>query len=225
MKKLVVSVIIAALALSSVACGTKVEMCAKEGCKLEAYKEGLCPDHYIESKTSDNTKDEEKSKETKEETKKSDSKKDDKKDKVKEIAIGETIATENFEAVLNKVELSYDVVPENPPSYYSHYPADSGQVYVHVDMDIKNLQKQEVRCDEIYTVTVDYNNGFTYKSFAITEDTDGDFTYANITSVTPLQTLGVHALIDCPQEVETSTNPLFITITFADGSSYKYTIR
>lgn len=204
------------------ACGSSKDACTVEGCKNELYKDGLCPDHYVEAQSGTDSNDTEQQDVAKDNDKEEKGKE---KKEVQTITIGQTISTENYEATLNKVELSYDVQPENPPSYYNHYPAESGQVYVHVDMDIKNLQKQDMECDEIYSVVVDYNNGFTYKSFAVAEDTDGDFTYANITSVTPLQTMGVHALVDCPQEVETSSGLLYITITFMDGSQYKYVIR
>lgn len=69
------------------------------------------------------------------------------------------------------------------------------------------------------------NNGYTYKGFNIITDTDGDFTYSNINSITPLQTMGIHCLIDCPKEVETSENPLVLTIKLRDGKEYLYTVR
>ncbi len=141
------------------------------------------------------------------------------------LSLGQTITTPQYEFTLNKVELSYDVMPDNPPSYYSHYTAGSGQVYIYINATVKNLQKQDVECDEIYSVTADYNNGYTYNGFNITDDSDGDFTYANITSISPLQTLGVHCLIECPAEVETSNNPLSLSINLKNGTQYKYTVR
>ena len=141
------------------------------------------------------------------------------------ISIGQTVTNNMYEFTLNKVQFSYDVMPDNPPSYYSHYEAKPGQVYIYVNASVKNLQKQGLPCDEVYSVTADYNGGYTYSGFNIITDTDGNFTYASINSIDPLQTLGVHCLIDCPEEVETSTNPLFLTITMKDGSKYKYTIR
>jgi len=144
---------------------------------------------------------------------------------VPSIKLGKTVKTKSYEFTLNNVELPYDVVPETNKMLYSHYVADSGQVYIHVDADVKNIAKQNLSCDEIYSVTADYNDGYTYDGFSIVEDTDGDFTYANITSLKPLQTLGVHNLINCPEEIETSDKPLFITITLSDSTKYKYIIR
>lgn len=144
---------------------------------------------------------------------------------IETIELGTTITSKFFELTLNSVELSYDVVPDTTENYYSHYPADPGQVYIHVDADIKNTAKQNLPCDEIYSVTANYNDGYTYNGFNITQEEDGDFTYASITSITLLQTLGVHNLVDCPEEVETSGDPLFIILTLKDGAQYKYTIR
>lgn len=141
------------------------------------------------------------------------------------IALGETVNTDSFEFTLNKVDLSYNVEPDNPPSYYTYYAASDGQVYVYVNATVKNLTQQTMRCDEIYSVTANYNNGYTYKGFNIITDTDGDFTYSNINSITPLQTMGIHCLIDCPKEVETSENPLVLTIKLRDGKEYLYTVR
>lgn len=144
----------------------------------------------------------------------------------KDITVNETVTTDNYEFTLNKVELSYDVKPENPPSYYMHYPAPDGKVYIYVNAMVKNLAKKSIECDEIYSVLADYNGGYEYTGFHVVSDKDGDFTYANIANIDPLETRGVHCLVECPVEVENSTDkPLFITITLKDGAKYKYQIR
>lgn len=142
------------------------------------------------------------------------------------ISVGETIVTDYAEITINKIELTYDVLPDNTSGFYSHYEADSGNVYIHLDVDVKNLGKQNLGCDDILSATADYNDGYTYSSFAVAEDSNTGFTYANITSINPLETLGMHYLFKCPQEVEESTNPLFITITpNSSQDSYILTIR
>lgn len=144
---------------------------------------------------------------------------------IPEIKLGQTISTEDYDFTLNKVELSYRVEPDYKPSYYHYYDAPENEIYVYVNASIKNKKKMSVDCDTIYTATVDYNDGYTYEGFHIADDYDGDFTYANITDIDPLQTLGVHSLISCPEEVETSDTPLFVTIKIRGGEEYKYTIR
>lgn len=142
------------------------------------------------------------------------------------IAVGETITTGNMELTINKVELTYDVLPDDTSGFYTHYEADAGNVYIHIDADIKNMGKQNLPCDELVKTTADYNGGYTYLGQAVPEDSSTGFTYANITSIKPLETLGVHFLFKCPQEVEETTNPLFITIEpLGTKDSYVLTVR
>ncbi len=142
------------------------------------------------------------------------------------VTVGETITTNNMEFTIKKVELTYDVLPDDTSSFYTHYEADAGNVYIHVDADVKNTGKQNLPCDELIKTTADYNGGYTYSGQAVPEDSTTGFTYANITSIKPLETLGVHFLFKCPQEVEETTNPLFITIEpVGTKDSYILTIR
>ena len=142
------------------------------------------------------------------------------------IAIGEVITTDTMEIKINKAELSYDVLPDDTSGFYTHYEADAGNVYLHLDVDVKNLGKQNLPCDEIMDVTADYNGGFTYSGQAIPEDGTTGFTYANITTINPLESIGDHFLFQCPQEVEETQNPLFITLEpSGTEDSYVLTIR
>ncbi len=142
------------------------------------------------------------------------------------ISVGDTITTDNIEITINKVELTYDVLPDDTSGFYTHYAADSGNVYIHLDVDVKNLGKQNLSCDRLLSATADYNNGYTYSSFAAPEDATTGFTYANISSIKPLETRGIHYIFKCPQEVEESTSPLFITIEPSDSKdNYILTIR
>lgn len=142
---------------------------------------------------------------------------------IKDIGIGDTITTDRMEITIKKIELSYDVLPKDTSGFYTHYPADSGKVYIHIDTDVKNLQKQNLACDDIMEVEAEYNNGFNYTSMTVPEDGSG-FTYANITSIIPLDTMGVRFLIDCPQELEESDNPLSL-IFKVDNQEFKYVMR
>ena len=144
---------------------------------------------------------------------------------IEEIKIGDTIETEGFSLKLNKVEISRRVQPDVPPSYYTYYQAEADHTYIYVNASITNKEKYALECDEIYSVTADFDGGYEYKGFNIADDDDGDFTYANITSVEPLATLGVHCLVDCPQIIEDESKPLYITLNLKNGSQYKYVIR
>lgn len=144
---------------------------------------------------------------------------------IKEIGIGDTIETSSYSLKLNKVEISRRVEPDVKPSYYTYYQAEKDHTYIYVNASVTNKEKHSLECDEIYSVTADFDGGYEYNGFNIADDYDGDFTYANITSVEPLETLGVHCLIDCPQLIEEEGKSLFITINLNDGSKYKYIIK
>lgn len=150
-------------------------------------------------------------------------KKEKKKEK-KKIKVGKTIKTSFAEIKIKKIEFSYDILPDNTSGYYTHYPAEKGKVYIHIDTDVKNIQKQPLEVDNILKVEADYNGGFTYTGGAVAEDSSLGFRYANITSIDPLSKLGVRYMIDCPQEVEESKDSLILTFTI-DNEEYEYKMR
>lgn len=146
------------------------------------------------------------------------------KEEIENIKIGDVITTDRMEITIKNIEFSYDILPDDTSSFYTHYPAESGQVYIHIDTDVKNIQKQDLGCDDIMQVVADYNDGYTYNGSAIPEDSSTGFTYANIESIKPLASLGVRFLVECPQEVEEADNPLFLILK-VDNKDYKYTMR
>lgn len=147
------------------------------------------------------------------ETSQDDTDKEEEKSVENIVSVGDTITTDSMEILINKVELTYDVLPDDTSGFYTHYPADSGYVYIDLDVDVKNIQKQDLMCDEILKAKADYNDGFEYTGMAIVDDSSTGFTYANISSIAPLATKGMHYLFSCPQEVEETNYPLFITIS------------
>jgi hypothetical protein len=142
----------------------------------------------------------------------------------KTFNIGDTIETDKCVITINNIEFSYDVLPDNTSSYYGHYAADSGKVYIHIDTDVKNIQKSDLGVDEIMSITADYNNGYSYSGWEIAEDSDSGFDMAFMTSIKPLDTLGIRYLIECPDEVATSSNPLVVTLKI-DGEKYDFQMR
>lgn len=143
-----------------------------------------------------------------------------------EIVQGNTITSKDMEIIINKIEFSYNVLPDDTSGMYTyaHYEAEEGNVYIHVDADVKNLAKQDLNCDEILEVMADYNNGYTYKSFATADDSTTGFKYSNIASIKPLETGGIHFLVDCPKEVAETELPLFLKFEL-DGIQYVYDMR
>ena len=143
---------------------------------------------------------------------------------VKTVSAGDKIITGSMEIKINSVELTYKVMPDKTSGLYTYYAADSGKVYIAVDASVTNKAKQNLYCDEIGKIVADYNDGYTYRGFIVVKDSSTGFTYANITSIDPLETKGIKWLIECPEEVEMSSNPLFLEFTI-NGGKYKLVIR
>lgn len=117
-----------------------------------------------------------------------------------------------MEVAINSVEITYDVLPDNTSGFYTHYEADVGNVNICVDADVKNTAKQNLGCDEIGAIFANYNDGYTCKGFVVVDDSSTGFTYANITSIDPLETKGIKWLIECPQEIDESDKALFFEV-------------
>ena len=146
------------------------------------------------------------------------------KETVVTIRRGQTITAKDFTFTLNNVEFSYDVKPEDTSGYYSSYPAESGEVYIHIDGTYYNSSKRDVAIRDLFTPTADFDDGYIYEGFAVVDEGD-DFTWVSSYIVcTPLSSCHYHGLISCPEKVANSTAPLFVTFTI-DGTTYRYNIR
>ncbi len=145
--------------------------------------------------------------------------------KIAEIKAGETVVAKDYEFTLDKVELTYEVLPSNTSSVYSSYPADSGKVYVDVVVNLKNTMKRDIRIDETFTVSATYADGYEYSGFVVADDDNRFDWVGSYVAAKPLETRKMHGIIECPVEVDESTEPLSVLITLADGAEYKYIIR
>lgn len=142
------------------------------------------------------------------------------------IALGDKITTGDYEFTLNNVELIYELKPANTSGVYTSYTADSGKVYVHVDGTYHNTSRKDLHIRDLCQPDVDYDNGYTYSGFAVVDKDDNSFTWASSYVVcTPLDTCHYHGLVECPEVVDSSDAPLFVTLKLADGVTYRYDIR
>lgn len=142
------------------------------------------------------------------------------------IKKGEKIEGDEFVFTLKSVKFEKEVKPNNISSVYTSYTADSGKTYIDLKATYYNNSKANVCVRDLPVVTADYNDGFTYDSFAIVDDGDGSFTWASSYVVCePLSDCEMHALIEVPNEVESSDLPLFLTFTLDNGVTYRYNIR
>lgn len=141
------------------------------------------------------------------------------------VGIGDTITTESFEYKIENVELTYEVLPPNTSSVYSSYPAEQGKVYLHMNGKLKNLMKRDIRIDETFTPVAIYGDGYVYSGFVIVED-DNRFDWGGSYSAgAPLETSGVHILVEMPDEVENADENILLSLKTSDGGTYQFNYR
>ena len=144
----------------------------------------------------------------------------------KPISIGQTIKTNDYEFTLNNIELTYELKPKNTSSFYTSYPAESGKVYIHIDGTYLNTSKRDICIRDLFVPKAEYDDGYKYDGFVVIDDGDTRFDWvSSYVACTPLTSCHYHGLIECPEIVDTSTKPLFVLLTMADGITYRYDIR
>lgn len=141
------------------------------------------------------------------------------------VGIGDTITTEYFEYKIENVEFTYEILPPNTSSVYSSYPAEQGKVYLHMSGKLKNLMKRDIRIDETFTPVAIYGDGYVYDGFVIVED-DNRFDWGSSYSAgAPLETSGVHILVEMPSEVENAGENVILSLKTTDGGTYQLNYR
>lgn len=128
-----------------------------------------------------------------------------------------------YELTYKGCEFTKKVLPPTLTTFYSYYQAkEEGHQYLVIKLDYKNLEGTSVESDEIATVNVKYNNKYEYTSFPVIVDSDGDFTYANITDINPLTVGQMYYLCDVPDEVANGTESI---VAYVKISSETYEIH
>lgn len=141
-----------------------------------------------------------------------------------DVEIGQTFATTTLELTLNSVDIVDKVQPPDTSSFHTYYEAPAGKRYVYVDLDVKNLGKEDIVASDLYTPTLIYDDGYTYRGQILVLRDESNFSYANIHSVAPLTTEFAGVMFEVPEEVETSDKPLVITFMAGD-SLFRYRHR
>lgn len=146
-----------------------------------------------------------------------------------------TSTTINFNDVVTKdskyelTVLSYNfakkILPPNTSGFYTYYEAkEDGHQYLEIKLNYKNLDGTEITADDIGSIKVKYANKYEYTGFSTIEDSSGDFTYTNITSIAPLTTGKLHYLFDVPDEVVNSSESLVAYINIGNDN-YELVLR
>ena len=142
------------------------------------------------------------------------------------LALAQTVSVADVcEFYVDYTNITKDVMPPTPGSFYSHYEAEDGKVYVDLCVSYKNLEATDVNADEIMKAVLIYGGQYEYSGFSmIEEENRSDFTYSNITSIAPLSTEYLHYLFEVPEEVESSDWDIKI-IFMIEGSEYEVVVR
>lgn len=130
-----------------------------------------------------------------------------------------------YEATVTGFEFAKQILPPNTSGYYSYYEAkEEGHQYLDIKLNYKNLDGTEITANKVGSMKIKFANKYDYTSFCIIEDSEGDFTYSNITSITPLTTGKLHYLFDVPDEVVNSSESIVAYITIGT-ENYELIIR
>ena len=141
-----------------------------------------------------------------------------------DVEIGQTFATNTLEFTLNSVEIVDKVLPPDTSGFHTYYEAAEGKRYVFVDLNVKNLGKEEIKFSELYTPTLIYDDGYTYRGQILVLRDQKNFSYANINNLAPLANEFASVMFEVPEEVETSDKAVVITFMAGD-SLFRYRYR
>ncbi len=142
------------------------------------------------------------------------------------LNLNETATKDNkYELTVIGNNFGKTILPPNTSGYYRYYEAkEDGHQYLEVKYNYKNLGESGVTADDIATMTIKYDNKYEYTGFSVIEDSDSDFTYANITDIAPLTTGKLHYLFDVPDEVVNGSGSIIATIK-CGSDTYEITLR
>lgn len=121
-------------------------------------------------------------------------------------------------------DITNKVTPLFPSDYHSYYEAEEGKIYVDFCIGYKNWEPKGVEAGSVISAKLIYNGKYEYTGFSmIEEDNRSDFTYSNITEVSPLTTEYIHYLFEVPAEVGDGGTVL-IEFKIA-GNEYSYSVK
>lgn len=147
--------------------------------------------------------------------------------KKNEVLNKDKTVTENdkYEITFKGSEFSKKVEPPVLTTLYTYYEAkQEGHSYLVIKLDYKNLNTTDITADDVANVKIKYDGKYEYSSFPVIVDTDGDFTYANITNISPLTVGQMYYLCDLPEDVVNATEPIVAYVQIGT-KTYEINIR
>ncbi len=232
----IVVIVLIALAIAGfIFFGSKLKnnkMCQVEGCNNPIYTNGYCIDHYGQKKQGEEITTSNENSVNSDETEYTVGEGIEEgfeEDEVQVVSFTKNskITTDSCEFTLKGYSIASKIEPSNFSGYYYHYyEASSGNVYVDIKFSIKNLAKSDVEQAEILkSVKLIYDEDYEYNCFFVTVDKDGDFEgFTSLYSISPLETLEYHMLVEVPSEIKSSSKSLVCRVE-ADGTTYECVLR
>lgn len=142
------------------------------------------------------------------------------------IKLNKTVTKdEEYALTVKGSKIKKVIEPPNTSGYYSYYEASAGHQYLEITYNYKNLTTSDVRADKISSIKIKYNNKYEYSGFSVIEDSDGDFTYSNITSIPALSTGKMHYLIEIPDEVAKDKKASIVATINCGEESYQIKLK
>lgn len=137
------------------------------------------------------------------------------------IKKGDKITTDDYEMTVKNIKFTSEVDAPDKSYGYSYYKPDSGNVFIDVVADVKNLMESDITLDDMYTATATYDDNYNYDGFIVEED-GSTFNISDSMGVAaPLTKCRTHYIIECPKEARDSDKDVIVTIT-AGGKNYTY---
>lgn len=220
---LAIVVIVAVVVVIVFGKGAGKQTCKAEGCTNPVYSNGYCMEHYGQARSGqDVTVETDKGDQTQ-------AGEGFEEDSVQTISFSKNdkITTDSCEFTLTGYTIASKIEPSNFDGYYYHYyEASSGNVYIDVKFSIKNKATTDVKqADILKSVKIIYDNDYEYRCSFVTVGKDGDFEgYTTLYSISPLETMEYHMLVEVPNEVKSSSASLVCRVE-VDGATYECVLR
>ena len=153
---------------------------------------------------------------------------DEDKTKVIRLYKDSAVTTDTCMFTLRGYTINTRIEPQNYSGgyYYHYFEASSGNIFVDVRFDIKNLTTKDIKQNSVVkSVKLIYDNEYEYRCSCVTVDKDGDFeSYTSLYSINPLETLEYHMMAEVPMEIKTSSRSLVVRVE-VDNKVYECTLR
>lgn len=136
------------------------------------------------------------------------------------VNLGEVVSIPDIcDFSIESTNIADTIIPPQASGYYSYYNANEGKTLVDICIAYKNTSTSSVYADDIISGKLFYADKYEYTGFTtIEEDNRSDFTYTNISSISPLSTEYIHYIFEVPVEVQDSSASVSAQLSFNENT-------